>query len=284
MHCISAIDNCLWSIRAQVAGLPLSTLLGGRRRDRVTAYASTLFRTTPQANADAARAYVARGFNAVKFGWGTFGQDLGHDLETVAAIREALGPDRHMLIDPGWYGAGWTQPWQPRSTRQQHELCARLAPFNPGWIEDFIHPEHFEEYAALRATSPVRIAAGEQLSTLWEFKRFIDMRCADVIQPDLSRCGGLTVARQVAALANEAGLDLVPHSWLTDLLHAYSLHLIATLPRAMFVEFNVAQSPLTRGVCNGALKLNADGTVTIPDGVGLGVDVDEDFIQHHRVN
>lgn len=284
MHCISAIDNCLWSIRAQVAGMSLSTLLGGRRRDRITAYASTLFRTTPQANADAARAYITRGFRAVKFGWGTFGQDLVHDLETVAAIRETLGPDRHLLIDPGWYGAGWTKPWQPRSARQQEELCARLAPFNPGWIEDFIHPEHFEEYAAVRATSPVRIAAGEQLSTLWEFKRFIDMRCADVIQPDLSRCGGLTVARQVAQLAIEAGLDLVPHSWLTDLLHAYSLHLIATLPRAMFVEFNVAQSPLTRGVCNGALKLNADGTLSIPEGVGLGVEVDEEFIDHHRVN
>ncbi len=73
----------------------------------------------------------------------------------------------------------------------------------------------------------------------------------------------------------------MPHSWLTDLLTAYSLHLIGTLARPLFVEFNVAQSALTRGVCGGALQLNADGTVSIPQGVGLGVTVDEDFVAHH---
>ena len=85
MQCISAIDNCLWSIRAQAAGLSLARLLGGRRRDRITAYASTLFRETPEAMAEAARAYVEKGFRAVKFGWGVFGEDSGRDRELVAA-------------------------------------------------------------------------------------------------------------------------------------------------------------------------------------------------------
>jgi L-rhamnonate dehydratase len=104
------------------------------------------------------------------------------------------------------------------------------------------------------------------------------------VQPDLSRCGGLTVASRVAKMAEIANIDLVPHSWQTDLLHAYSLHLVATLPRAMFLEFNVAQSKLTRGVCGGALSLNKDGTVSVPDGVGLGFDVDDQFIRAHRVS
>ena len=75
----------------------------------------------------------------------------------------------------------------------------------------------------------------------------------------------------------------MPHSWLTDLLTAYSLHLVGSLNRPVFVEFNVAQSTLTRGVCGGALSLNSDGTVSIPRGVGLGVEVDEEFVEAHRV-
>jgi len=281
IHCISAIDNCLWSIRAQAAGVPLSQLLGGRRCDRVTAYASTLFRETPEAMSAAARSYVERGFRAVKFGWGVFGEDPGRDLELVSAAREALGSERELMVDPGWYGAGWKGPWQPRTLEDNIRLCQSLEPYRVRWIEDFIHPELFDDYAAVRKQSPAPLAAGEQLATPWEFERLIRGGCIDVVQPDLTRCGGLTVGLQVARLADEAGIDLVPHSWLTDLLTAYSLHLIGSLKCPLFVEFNVAQSELTRGVCGGALKLNTDGTVSIPTGVGLGVSVDEDFIAAH---
>ncbi|HEX2519291.1 MAG TPA: enolase C-terminal domain-like protein, partial [Castellaniella sp.] len=207
-----------------------------------------------------------------------FGEDPGRDVELVSAARDALGPDRELMIDPGWYGAGWKGPWRPRTLEENVTLCQRLAPYRPRWVEDFIHPEHFEEYSTVHSRSKVPLAAGEQLATVWDFRRLIEGQCVDVVQPDLTRCGGLTVGREVARLAASAGLDLVPHSWLTDLLTAYSLHLISTLARPLFVEFNVAQSPLTRGVCGGALKLNADGTVTVPQGVGLGVSVDEEFV------
>jgi L-alanine-DL-glutamate epimerase-like enolase superfamily enzyme len=283
LHCISAIDNCLWSIRAQAAGKPLGELLGGRKHDRVTAYASTLFRETPEAMFAAANGYVERGFQAVKFGWGIFGEDPVRDVELVAAAREALGADRHLMVDPGWYGAGWKGPWKPRTLADNHKLCASLEPYSVRWIEDFIHPELFDDYTAARYLSPAPLAAGEQLSTIWDFQRLIRGGCVDVVQPDLTRCGGLTVALQIVQLVEEAGIELVPHSWLTDLLTAYSLHLIGTLKRPLFVEFNVAQSALTRGVCGGALKLNDDGTVSIPLGVGLGVTVDEEFINAHRV-
>ncbi len=284
MQCMSAIDNCLWSIRAQAAGVPLARLLGGRRRDSILAYASTLFRETPEGMTEAARGYVEKGFRAVKFGWGVFGEDPGRDRELVAAARAALGPDRHLLVDPGWYPAGWKN-WGPgRSRREALAMCEWLADYKVGWVEDFIHPENFDEYAFVRANSPVPIAAGEQVATIWEFERFIRQGCVDVIQPDLSRCGGITVAKRVAEIANQAGIDLVPHSWLTHLLTGYSLQLIATLPRARFVEFNVSQSPLTRGVTTQPFTLDADGTVAIPDTPGIGVDVDLDFIRAHRVN
>ncbi|MCE9589451.1 MAG: mandelate racemase/muconate lactonizing enzyme family protein [Planctomycetes bacterium] len=288
MHCISAIDNCLWSIRSQAADQPLCQLLGAVRRDRVMAYASTLFRDTPEGMARAAGMYVEKGFHAVKFGWGVFGEDPVRDMELVAAAREALGPDRHLLVDPGWYPVGWKNPGPPpgrmRSRRENLELCHRLAEYDVGWVEDFIHPENVDEYAYVRANSPAPIAAGEQLATVWEFQPFIERGCVDVIQPDLSRCGGITVAVQVAQMAERANIDLVPHSWLTDLLTGYSLHLIATLPRARFVEFNVSQSKLTHGICGGALKLNSDGTVSVPMSVGAGVAVDEEFINSHRAD
>jgi L-alanine-DL-glutamate epimerase-like enolase superfamily enzyme len=297
LHCISAIDNCLWSIRAQAAGVSLGELLhriphAPREEritrsvmptvDRVRAYASTLFRDTPEGVFAAAKGYAERGFSAVKFGWGVFGEDPARDVELVAAAREALGPSRDLMVDPGWYGAGWKGPWLPRTLDENIALCQRLEPYRVRWIEDFIHPELFDDYAAVRRQSPAPLAAGEQLGTPWEFERLIRGGCVDVVQPDLTRCGGLTVARQVARMTDEAGIDLVPHSWLTDLLTAYSLHLVGSLARPLFVEFNVSQSALTRGVCGGSLALNADGTVTIPRGVGLGVLVDEDFVNAHR--
>jgi L-alanine-DL-glutamate epimerase-like enolase superfamily enzyme len=283
MHCISAIDNCLWSIRAEAAGMSLARLLGARRRDRITAYASTLFRSTPEGMAEATRGYVEKGYRAVKFGWGVFGQDSGRDRELVAAAREALGPDRDLLIDPGWYPAGWTKPGPMRSRRDAVELCRWLADYKVGWVEDFIHPERFDEYAYVRERSVVPVAAGEQVATFWDFERFIGSQCVDVIQPDLSRCGGITVAKQVAELADRAGIDLVPHSWLTHLLTGYSLQLIATLPRARYVEFNVSQSGLTRGIAQAPFTLAEDGTIAIPDTPGIGVSVDRDFIAAHRV-
>ena len=152
-----------------------------------------------------------------------------------------------------------------------------------GWRTSSI-PERFDEYAHVRARSPVPVAAGEQVATVWDFERFIGEGCVDVIQPDLSRCGGVSVATKVAAMAEQAGIDLVPHSWLTHLLTGYSLQLIATLPRARFVEFNVSQSPLTAGITRTGFALDEDGMVSIPDTPGIGVEVDLDFIAKHRVN
>ena len=283
MHCISAIDNCLWSIRAQIAGLPLAQLLGGRSRDKVQAYASTLFRSTPEGMTDAVHGYIDKGYRAVKFGWGVFGQDAGLDRELVAAAREALGPDRQLMIDPGWYATVTPNTGRSRSRRDNEALCQWLGEYDVTWVEDFIHPERFDEYAAVRATSPVPIAAGEQVASVWDFARLIEGGCVDIVQPDLTRCGGLTVGREVARMAERANIELVPHSWLTHLLTGYSLQLIATLPRARFVEFNVSQSPLTAGIAPTTMTLNADGCIAIPDGVGTGVEVDTDFIAAHRV-
>lgn len=283
MHCMSAVDNCLWSIRAQAAGVDLSTALGGRRRDRLPAYASTLFRGTPQENAAAADRYVRMGFRGVKFGWGGFGIDPAMDRDNLAAIRDTLGPRRTLMTDPGWYIVEDGRP-RLRTGAETRRMLTVLADFEPYWVEDFVHPERFGDYAALKREFPqLRFAAGEQLATQWDFDRLIGESHIDVLQPDLSRCGGLTVATGVAAKARGAGVELVTHSWLTDLLHAHSLHFLATLDDARWVEFNVAQSALSRSVVTARMSVLEDGTVAVPDGVGLGVEIDRDFVLRNQV-
>jgi L-rhamnonate dehydratase len=286
MQCLSAIDNALWSIKAQAAGKPLAELLGGRKRNRIRAYASTLFRATPEGMRSAAQGYVDKGFTAVKFGWGVFGEDEALDRELVAAARQTLGPDRLLMVDPGWYPAGWTRPERhaPRTRDQALRMCGWLADYKVHWVEDFIHPEDFDLYAAVRKESPVKIAAGEQVATHWEFERFIGCGAVDVIQPDLTRCGGLTVALKVAQMAEKAGIDLVTHSWLTHLLTGHSLQFLATLKDAPLVEFNVSQSELTGGVARAPFALDAEGFLAIPDKIDIGVTVDQEFVAAHRVN
>jgi L-alanine-DL-glutamate epimerase-like enolase superfamily enzyme len=278
MQCISAVDNCLWSIRAQAARTDVATVLGGRRRDRLPAYASTLFRQTPEENAAAARRYVDYGFAGVKFGWGGFGMDPATDRDNLAAIRDTLGPDRVLMTDPGWYVLDGSRP-RTRTAEETRRMLGVLADFDPYWVEDFLHPETPGDYARFKQEFPqLRFAAGEQQATIWDFERLIGEARIDVLQPDLSRCGGLTVAQQIAPAAQAAGREIVTHSWLTDLLHAYSLHFLATLDDARWVEFNVAQSRLSRGVVRHRLALDADGMVGVPHGIGLGIEVDEEFI------
>ncbi|MFI5910091.1 mandelate racemase/muconate lactonizing enzyme family protein [Dactylosporangium sp. NPDC051541] len=282
MHAMSAVDNCLWSIRAQAAGVDLATTLGGRRRDRLPAYASTLFRKTPHDNAAAAARYVDLGFRGVKFGWGGFGVDPARDRDNLAAITEALPADRALMVDPGWYVHDGDRA-RVRDRRQTEAMLALLDEVRPYWVEDFVHPETPRVYCELKTEFPsLRFAAGEQQSTIWDFRRLVEEAGVDVLQPDLSRCGGLTVATQVAAAAPDR--EIVTHSWLTDLLHGYSLHFLAALPAATWVEFNVAQSVLSRGVAREHLRLDPDGTVAVPAGPGIGVEVDEDFVRARRLN
>jgi len=283
MHCMSAIDNCLWCLRAQGQGLSLATLLGGARRSEVPAYASTLFRMTPEDNASAARTYVDQGFRGAKFGWGGFGLDPGLDAENLAAVSEVLGPDCRLMVDPGWYvDDGGTA--RVRSASETATMLDTLTLVEPYWVEDFVHPECTEDYVAWKRRYPgLRFAAGEQQATIWELRRLVRSGGIDVVQPDLSRCGGLTVATQLIPDAFELDVEIVTHSWLTDLLHAYSLSYLAALPRASWVEFNVAQSELTRGVVQKRMSLSPQGSVAVPESPGIGVEIDLSFVQSRAV-
>lgn len=273
LQAISGIDLACHDIMGKALKKPVHALLGSARREKVTAYASTLFRETPEAMREAARGYLRQGFKAVKFGWGGFGKDLKRDVELVHAAREELGRDRVLLVD-----AGWTIP---RTVEQTIALCRAIEPFDPFWVEEPCHPEEYASYRAVAEASPLRIAAGEQEGTAWGFDLLIRQGKVDVAQPDLSRCGGFTVAKRVIEIAKEAGCDVCPHAWQSDLLTAASLHYNAVLPEALFQEYNVCDDPISRALCRPGLRM-VDGMLPVPQAPGLGVDVDLETVQRYR--
>lgn len=273
---LSGFDIACHDIMGKAIARPVHKLLGGAYRDRVRAYASTLFRSTPDAMKAACEFYLQRGFTAIKFGWGVFGLDRKRDIALVAAAREAMGPDAELMIDPGWM--------VNRSPHDAIELIRALEPHRIFWLEDFLHPECYEGYSRVKqAGLATRLAAGEQESTAWGFHTLINCGHIDVVQPDLSRCGGFTQARKIVWEAQRAGVDVCPHAWLTDLLSAASLHLNACLERSLFLEYNVADNPMLREIIRNPVQMNQEGMIPVPQGPGLGIEIDEAAIKRFRV-
>jgi L-alanine-DL-glutamate epimerase-like enolase superfamily enzyme len=283
MQMLSGADIALWDIAGKAIGQPIWKLLGARYRDRVKAYASTLFRPTPDAMRRAVAEYLEHGFRAIKFGWGVFGEDAARDVALVRAAREEAGPGVDLMVDGGWFGANYANPHRTRPLREWVRLVRALEELDVLWLEDFLHPENVAGYAAVaRHTTTLRLAAGEQLAGYAEFERLADAGRVDVLQPDLSRCGGLTVGRKVADLTVRRQIECVPHAWLTDLLTAASLHLTAYLPHALALEYNVSAASLLTRLCPERPTLR-DGYIAIPEGAGLGVAVDEAVVARYRV-
>lgn len=283
MHLISGADIALWDIAGKAFGQPVCKLLGAKYRDRVKAYASTLFRPTPDDMRRAVTGYLEQGFRAIKFGWGAFGHDPELDIRLVKAARQEAGPAVTLMVDGGWYGTSYDNPYRPRAVKDWIRLVPELEAFDIFWLEDFLHPENIPGYAEVsRATRTLRIAAGEQLSGYTEFEHLVRDGHVHTLQPDLSRCGGLTVGRQIAEMAQRLGVDCVPHAWLTDLLKAASLHLNAYLMDSLYLEYNVSSASLLNSLCHEKINL-VDGYIPVPEGPGLGVTVDEEVIEKYRI-
>lgn len=273
---LSGFDIACHDIIGKAIGRPIHKVLGGARRNRVRAYASTLFRSTPEAMKRACGKYLQLGFTAIKFGWGVFGQDRKRDIALVAAAREVLGPDIELMIDPGWM--------VNRSAYDAIELIRALEPYQVFWVEDFLHPECYEGYARVKeAGVRTRLAAGEQEATAWGFHELITRGKIDIVQPDLSRCGGFSQVRKIIWEAERAGVDVCPHAWLTDLLTAASLHVNACLERSLFLEYNASDNPMLREIIRNPVQMDQDGFIPVPQGPGLGIEVDEKAVKRFSI-
>jgi len=274
IQAISAIDIALWDIMGKFYNQPVCILLGARWRDQVRAYASTLFRPTPAAMQEATQRYLDQGFTAIKFGWGVFGQNPKRDVELVAAARKSMGSEVDLLIDTGWF--------VERTPKQAIQVIRSIEPYRPFFIEEILHPEDYDGYRQVAEAVEIPIACGEQEATEWGFQELITRGQVDILQPDLTRCGGFTVARKIVHMAERANRLVIPHSWSSDLLTAASLHLNAFQRRAVLIEFNTSQGPLSRELVKNPLAMQ-DGYLRVPDAPGLGVEVNDEVIEKYRI-
>ena len=274
IQAISAIDIALWDICGKAYNQPVHVLLGAKWRDSVRVYGSTLFRPTPEAMRDAVNEYVSEGFTALKFGWGVFGRDRKRDVKLVEAARCALGEDRELLVDTGWF--------VERTPKEAIQVVRSIEHCRPFLVEELLHPEDYDGYRQVATAVETPIACGEQEATEWGFAQLIERGGVDVLQPDLTRCGGFTVARKIVHMADRANRLVIPHSWSSDLLTAASLHLTAFQRRAEFVEFSTSQGPLSRMLVEEPLRM-VNGYLPVPTGPGLGVEVNDAIIERYRV-
>jgi L-rhamnonate dehydratase len=276
IHAISGIDIALWDLKGKTLGKPVSELIGEPRRDRVRAYASRLMPDTPGETFDAVAELRDQGFTAVKLGWGPLGQDADQDVALAAAAREAGGADVDILIDAG-LGYGNDVERATRVARGLEELGV-------GWLEEPFEPDEYEAYAALADEVEIPVAAGEQDATRWGFRELIERGHVDIVQPDVTRCGGITELLRIADLAASHGVATVPHAWKSGIIKAASLHVNAVLPDALYQEYCVAGTPINTELTVQRLPVEADGAIAVPTGPGLGVELDLDVVERLRVH
>lgn len=272
IHAISGLEIALWDIAGKAAGKPIHALLGGAHQTRIRAYASTLMPETPAEARAVTAAQREGGFSAVKLGYGPLGRDGDLDVALVAAARDGAGEDCDLIID---VGLAW------RSAREAINRVRRMEPYRPYWIEEPFMPDELGKYAALARAVDTPIAAGEQEATTLDFQRLLDAG-VEILQPDVTRAGGIVECGRIAELARVSGRRCVPHAWSTGIIKAATLHVLAAMPEAELFEYCVQTTELNQRLVTEAFPV-LDGKVAVPTGPGLGVEIDEDVIKACRV-
>jgi L-alanine-DL-glutamate epimerase-like enolase superfamily enzyme len=274
-HAISGLDIALWDLMGKVCNQPVSRLLGGNYRRRIKPYGSILFDEPPRLR-ETLRQTVARGFRAIKLGWRPFGRrDRRTDELLVKTARDAVGPDVELMVD-----AGGSEQFWPHGYKWALETAKMLADFDVVWFEEALPPDDLEGFVELRRASPVPIATGEVLTRRQSFRPFLERHAVDIIQPDCTKCGGLTEAWRVAWMAYEHNIQWVPHGWNTALGLAADLHLAAALPVARYVEY-LTPSPYLDELVTEPFRPDAEGYLTIPDKPGLGVELNREALRKY---
>jgi len=274
-HAISGIDIAMWDILGKATGQPVGRLLGGRYRERVRPYASLLM-CDPPALAEQLAAVRAQGFRAFKIGWGPFGRDsFALDEVIVRAAREAVGPESLLMVDAGASDAFWPQgyKWAVRTARM-------LADYDVYWFEEPLRPDNLNDYVLLRNGSPVPIAGGEVLTRRQSFTPWLQQRAFDIVQPDVTKVGGISEERRIAWMADEYGVRFIPHGWNTALGLAADLHLASANPHTDLVEY-LTGSPYIDDLVEARWKLDSEGMLAVPDGPGLGISLNMDAVEKH---
>lgn len=274
---LSGIDIALWDIKGKHFGVPVSVLLGGRVRERVRAYATGGFRRDGvdrvTDTATACAGYAAEGFPAVKI---KIGFGLDEDLAVIDAVRAAIGPRTRLMIDAN----------HGYDVREAIDLGRQAVGYGIDWFEEPVIPEQLDGYQAVRDGQLIPVAGGETWHGRFGFREPLQRRCIDIAQPDICGVGGFTELRRVADMAALHGVRLVPHVWGTAVQIAASLQFMAALlpdpprpePLAPILEFDRTPNPFRQAVVTRPIEHDG-GWVAIPDGPGLGIEIDRAAVQ-----
>jgi L-rhamnonate dehydratase len=272
IHAMSGIDMALWDIKGKALGQPVWRLLGGGFHPRgIRAYASSLFGATPAATRDRAERFRQRGFTAVKFGWHPMGQDEKTDIALVREARAGLGDDADLMIDAGLV-------WDAKTAMQRARAFSGYRIF---WLEEPLPPDDYEGYRKLAGSTEVRIAAGEHESERHSFLELMDRGQIDIVQVDLTRCGGFTEAMKIASLAADRGLPVVNHGFTTYINVAAALHFLNAIPNSFIMEFVSEEGTTLRDSLTRQRIAATDGVVAMPDAPGLGIDLNESALEQY---
>jgi D-galactarolactone cycloisomerase len=283
MMAIAALDMAAHDLAARERGVPLASLLGGALRDRIPAYASgPFFKPEGHPYRDFEREvelYLRLGFRAVKL---RSGFNPADDAATALAVRRIIGSDRALMVDFN----------ESYAARAALDAATRMAGAGLLWIEEPVAPDNLEGYRLLAQHVTPALAGGETYEGAARFQPFLALGAMDVLQPDIAICGGLTGVGRVVALAEIYDRPVVPHVWGSIVNFACAVQLAATLPEHRagapspfpYLEFDAGPNPLLDLV--GRPKVNEDGTVSVPQAPGLGIDLTrerlEPFVVSHR--
>jgi L-alanine-DL-glutamate epimerase-like enolase superfamily enzyme len=271
-HAISGIDIALWDLLGQATGQPVGRLLGGRHRERVRPYASILMQR-PEPLAEQLRRIKATGFRAFKIGWGPFGRENAKlDEAIVSAAREAVGADSLLMVDAGGSDAFWQQGY-----KWAFQTAEMLADYDVTWFEEPLRPDAMADYIELRRRAMVPIAGGEVLTRRQSFQPWLQGGAFDIVQPDVTKVGGISEERRIAWMAQENGVRFIPHGWNTAVGLAADLQLASAFPETDLVEY-LNGSPFIDEIAAGGWRLDADGMLPIPSSPGLGLKLDSDAV------
>lgn len=280
---VGAVDIALHDLRGKALNLSIAELFGGRLRARVPVYASAMNYTEgvdplQQYPNEAARLVQERGLRALKMRLG--GQPLKRDAAVARAVREAVGPDIKLMADGnGAYTLG-----------SAIQMGRALEELNFYWFEEPLPQPGYVGYEVLSAALDINIAAGEVLGSREPAKEVLQRRAMDIIQPDISLCGGIGECLFIAELARLWGVPCMPHAWGGGVTLLATIHLLSLLPDASWaretetpmLEFDVYENPFRDEVLAQPIQIK-DGMVDVPTGPGLGVEILEDVLLRYRV-
>ena len=267
---IAGVDLALWDLLGKALGAPVWRLLGGRRAERMPAYASGGWADETRIG-EQLLGYVAQGgFRAVKMRVGVMDGEPHRSAARVRAARRALGPDVKLMADA--HGT-WT-------VAEAKAFCRMVEDCDLYWLEEPVTADDKVGLAEVRRASAVPISTGESEFTRHDFREIAELRAADVLQPDLAIAGGITEGVRIAAIASAYNLRLAPHLWSGAPAFAAGLALAASQSAGFILEYALGANPLLHELVHERFPV-IDGEIEIPDRPGLGITVDEDFVRRH---